>query len=127
MRKQKQSKKDQRGRGRRRKGREREGVKRWRENYPFSLPMLWKRTDELKTRAKTLHFYTNFEGGMGVAKCQGHSQWAWPPPPPPPPCWGLPEDAGGAPDLGTLPWVRPKSLGPPHFCWGLPRDAWRRA
>jgi hypothetical protein len=84
MRKQKQSKKDQRGRGRRRKGREREGVKRWRENYPFSLPMLWKRTDELKTRAKILHFYTNFEGGMGVAKCQGHSQWAWPPPPSPP-------------------------------------------
>jgi len=126
MRKQKQSKKDQRGRGRRRKGREREGVKRWGENYPFSLPMLWKRTDELKTRGKTLPFYTNFEGGMGVSKCQGHSQWAWPPPPPPP-CWGLPEDAGGAPDLGTLPWVRPKSLVPPHFCWGLPRDAWRRA
>ena len=83
MRKQKQSRKDQRGRGRRRKGREREGVKRWGENYPFSLPMLWKRTDELKTRAKILHFYTNFEGGMGVAKCQGHSQWAWPPTPPP--------------------------------------------
>jgi hypothetical protein len=84
MRKQKQSRKDQRGRGRRRKGREREGVKRWGENYPFSLPMLWKRTDELKTRAKVLHFYTNFEGGMGVSQCQGHSQWAGPPPPPPP-------------------------------------------
>jgi hypothetical protein len=27
-------------------------VERWGENYPFSLPMLWKRCDELKTRAK---------------------------------------------------------------------------